>query len=231
MKVYKHIFFDLDKTLWDFERNSKELLSELYNEHSINTYTNATFENFHSVYIKNNNRLWEDYRNGKISKEFLSIERFNSTLMDFKVDQKKLAREISEEYVLRSPLKTHLFPNTFEILAYLKSKYSLHIITNGFAEIQHRKLSLSGIDNYFTKLFISEEVGYKKPDTKIFHHCVSNINSVECDCLMIGDDLEVDILGARAAGIDQVFVNFEAIKHNEEITFEVFSLIELKKIL
>jgi len=230
MQKYLHIFFDLDKTLWDFKANSIETLKDIYEKYNLGDYT-SNFENFYDSYFVHNENLWNEYREGKITKQILRYKRFSLTLSDFGINSYKLANQMGDDYVLISPQKKLLFPYSIEILNYLKDKYALYIITNGFKEVQITKLKNCNLYDFFDKIFISEEIGAQKPNPKIFKHAINTVNAKKDESIMIGDDLIVDILGAKNFGIDQVFFNPSKQTHNESITFEINSLIELKDIL
>ncbi len=230
MKAYKHIFFDLDRTLWDFDSNSRAALIDIFNKHSLDQYFESP-DIFIHTYHKHNNLLWERYRNGNIKKELLRSLRFELTLRDVKITNPELAREIGEDYLHLSTEKTILFPHTHEILTYLNEKYPLYILTNGFRETQFSKMKNCDLSKYFHTVFTSETIGYNKPHPKIFHWAMSSVNGRKEDCLMIGDDFEVDILGARSCGIDGVFFNPEKIIMDVKPVYEIESLIDLKEIL
>ena len=168
MSKYKHIFFDLDRTLWDFDRNSLETFKDLYNLYNINSKFNCDFISFHTIYKKNNTKLWEAYRKGDISKKFLSIHRFIYTINELGSNDIDIAIKMSEDYIKYSPEKNILFPYTHDVLNFLKTKYKLHIITNGFVEVQYKKIKNSGLEKYFTSTITSEEAGFQKPDKRIF---------------------------------------------------------------
>ena len=231
MSKYKHIFFDLDRTLWDFDNNSLETFKDLYNIYNVEKNLNCDFLSFHNSYKKHNSLLWEKYRKGEIKKEYLSLHRFIFTLNDFGYDDKILALKMAEDYLRLSPQKSLLFPHTHEVLDFLKNKYCLHIITNGFVEVQYTKIKNSGLDKYFSTTIISEEVGFQKPNKQIFEFSLQKVSAKAEESIMIGDDLNVDILGAKQSGIDQIFFNYSGIIHNEEISYEIKSLLELKEIL
>lgn len=231
MKSYQHIFFDLDHTLWDFDRNSRETLEELFEAYSLKNYGIAAFQDFIETYHQVNDLKWEEYRQGLISKEHLRATRFHDTLLRFEIDHPKLAAEIDHEYIQRSPHKTHLFPNALEVLEYLAEKYRLHIITNGFTEVQDIKLTQSGLHPFFTYKITSEMVGANKPDPVIFRHALKMAGAKRTESIMIGDNLEVDIVGARRVGLDQVYFNPDKKPHSEKVTFEILNLAELKTFL
>jgi len=231
MKSYKHIFFDLDKTLWDFDKNSHETFNDIFIKHQLKEKGIPSLEDFLKVYVEHNLRLWELYRNGEIEKKLLSYKRFDLTINHFGIKDLGLAKAMGADYITLSPLKTNLFPHAHETLEYLKEKYKMHIITNGFEEVQHRKIEAADLRKYFDQVITSEEAGCKKPDQKIFRYALDKANAIASESLMIGDDLNVDIIGARDSGLDQVFFNNQRTQHNEVVSFEITNLKNLKKIL
>jgi len=228
---YEHIFFDLDHTLWDLETNSRETFSELFVKYRLNEKGIVSFEDFLNKYLHINNRMWDEYRKGLIDKDTLRYSRFYEVFQLFGINDRTLAETIGNEYVKNAPLKTNLFPYAIEILTYLQIKYSLHIITNGFEEVQHIKMKNSGIEHYFKNTITSEKAGYKKPDVRIFNYAIKLANAKIDNSLMIGDNLEADIIGAREAGMHQLFFNPKGEKHSEEITYEITSLKQLRDLL
>ena len=224
------IFFDLDRTLWDFDVNAETTLIELCQINNLQRFGIET-QKFIDSYTDHNERLWSLYRENEITKEKLRSERFNLTLADFAVEDNDLAVKLGYEYVQKSPLQTKLFPHTFEVLNYLKNKYDLHIITNGFEEVQNIKLKTSKLTPFFQKIITSEKVNVKKPDPEIFEYALSLIGAKSENTIMIGDDLPVDIIGAKNSGIHQIYFNPSMKKHNQIIDYEISSLIEIKEIL
>jgi len=166
-----------------------------------------------------------------LSKEVLRDLRFRHALQAFGIENDQLAVNLSEEYLYHSPRNVHLFPNAQQILELLQTNYQLHMITNGFEEVQQIKLETSGLGKYFQRVITSEEAGVKKPDCKIFAYALEKTGAHPNESLMIGDDLEVDILGAKTCGMDQVFFNPEKVTHDQIVTFEITDLLELKEIL
>jgi len=231
MKKYKHLFFDLDRTIWDFDYNTRITFKEIFIKYNLEELGISSFEDFVNTYQEHNKKLWELYRNGKIEKPLLRVKRFSLTLGDFGIEDMNLAKSISHDYVTMSPQKTKLFPNAIETLSYLKNKYHMHIITNGFEEVQTTKIKVSGLEQYFNSLITSEAAGFKKPHKEIFEYALTKNNAVAIESLMIGDDLEIDVKGAQQAGIDQVFFNIDEIQTSEKVTFEIKSLKELMNIL
>lgn len=230
MKHYKHIFFDLDRTLWDFETNALNTFKEIFENRNLHTIF-PDFETFNKTYQVINEELWDKYRKGEINKEFLRTNRFLFTLNKFDVDDLKLAQQIGDDYINNSPLKTVVFPYTYELLEYLHPKYKLSIITNGFKEVQKTKLKNCKLDKYFTKLVCSEDTGYQKPNPKVFQYALSSLNAKKTESIMIGDDLKVDIIGAKNFGIDTIFCNFLNAEKSNEATHQVNALESIVKIL
>jgi putative hydrolase of the HAD superfamily len=229
---YKHLFFDLDRTLWDFDSNFIETFKEIFTKFSLEQNGIPSFEAFTTAYTGHNDHLWDLYRNDKISKEELRDTRFLITLNDFGIDDVALANEISEEYIFISPRKGMLMPGTIEVLEQLKSKYRLHIITNGFEEIQKVKMEYAGLNEYFDSVVTSEEAGSKKPDNRIFSYALEKAGAKVTESIMIGDDFEVDILGATSIGMDTVFYDPQNSKRvDRESTYRVTHLTELLSLM
>jgi putative hydrolase of the HAD superfamily len=228
---YKHLFFDLDHTIWDFDANAKLTLSELYTSRDLAQLGVHDFELFHKNYILHNNHLWEKYRNGHIKVDELRWKRMALTLLDFKIGDEKLARSLGDIFLEMLPSRNLLFPHTIETLDYLTEKgYDLHLITNGFEKTQHSKLKHSGIAKYFREVVTSEASNSIKPKKEIFEYAFRITNSLPEKSIMIGDSIEADIQGAINAGIDQVHVN-----HINEITtikptYTIHSLDQLRNI-
>lgn len=229
---YKHLFFDLDRTLWDLNVNAHEALKEVAEKVNLYSFGIDDFDRFYNSYQYHNDKLWEDYRQGKIVKERLRSLRFKLALEDFNVSNNSLAEDMGHLYVRISPLKNKLVNNTKEVLDYLfEKRYQMHIITNGFSEVQEIKMKNSGIHHYFKRVITSEAAGVNKPDERIFRYALRAAGASSEESLMIGDHLEVDIVGAKNAGIDQVYFNPDKIDHEQSITNEIYDLIELKNIL
>lgn len=228
---YRHIFFDLDKTIWDFEKNSFELLNELFEKHRLKEFGIPGFWKFHETYTLINLELWNRYRSGQIEKTEVSINRFYNTLMEFGCDNLQLARDIASDYVTLSPLKKNLIPGSREVLDYLGQKYILHILTNGFSEVQLRKIEVNELTGYFTNIITSEQAGSMKPDPGIFNFAFLKSGASPTDSLMIGDDIEVDMMGAMKAGMDQMYLNLENRAHDYIFTYEIKSFEEVFDIL
>lgn len=228
---YKHLFFDLDRTLWDFETNATETFTEIHTKYTLAQKGITTLDDFMDVYERINLKLWDDYRKGQIKKEVLNVQRFALTLDNFGIDDELLSQNIAKDYIELSPTKKNLFPYTISILEYLFTRYKLHIITNGFEEVQHKKLNNSNLSKYFTHVITSEDAGYKKPDINIFKYAFDITGASPEESLMIGDDIEVDIEGAKLAGMDQVLVDYKNEASNGVATFHITSLAELYELL
>jgi putative hydrolase of the HAD superfamily len=228
---YKQLFFDLDHTLWDFEANSRQTLEELYKTFFLETKGVNDFDLFYQNYSKHNEKLWERYRNGFIKVDELRWKRMWLTLLDFKIGDESLARNMGMAFLDLLPTRKILFPYAAEILEYLSSRgYRLHLITNGFEKTQHSKLKNSGLDIYFGEVITSEGSNSLKPHKEIFEYAFLKTGAKKEQSIMIGDSLEVDIQGAMNAGIDQVFVNHLRIEAIVQPTYTVHSLRELETI-
>ncbi|MDA3906599.1 MAG: YjjG family noncanonical pyrimidine nucleotidase [Bacteroidales bacterium] len=231
MTKYKHIFIDLDKTLWDFDANALITLGELFDTYQLKEKGIENFDCFLTFYKAYNHTLWEKYRKGEINKAVLSVERFNGSLKNFGIDDFDIAKKMALDYIRISPTKTKLYPNAIEVVTELSMKYSLHIITNGFSEVQFIKVKNSGLSPYFETIITSEMIGVQKPDPKIFLFSLGKTSAKIGEALMIGDDLEADILGAQKIGMDQIYVNFEKKPHANLPLYEVNNLLEILDIL
>lgn len=231
MKDLKHIFLDLDRTLWDFETNSHEELINLYHSHHLHQRGISLPEEFIKIYKQINEDCWERYRNNKLSKEKLRGERFYLSLNYFGIDNLNLANKIGEDYVKNSPYRTKVISGTFELLDHLSKNYNLHIITNGFEEVQHIKLKESGLAKYFEQVITSEEAGAKKPAKKVFEFALMKSSARVEESVMVGDDLKTDIEGAIDIGMKSIYFNPNGKVHEYDVWKEVKKLSEIKNIL
>lgn len=197
----KHLFFDLDRTLWDFDKNSEFALKQIFSDERLQHWV-GEFDMFHSIYVEENARLWKLYGNGGLSKEILRYKRFQESLLHFGLDDIELAKRMGDAYVDLSPRQTQLFPNAKESLHELQSiGFQLHIITNGFAEVQYLKLENCGLIQFFDIIVCSEVIGKNKPDPMIFEHALSEAKALPSCSLMVGDDYYADINGAIQSGM------------------------------
>ena len=228
---YRHLFFDLDHTLWDFEKNANETLHTLYERHNFAHFGTFSVEEFIRVYSDINHALWRLYQSNKISQTQLREVRFVRTLTRLGLAEDQVPATISAEFTDILPQKAAVFPYTHEVLDYLKLKYRLHLITNGFNDIQGIKLASSNLTHYFEEIITSEHSGHLKPDPRMFRHALARTGASAAESLMIGDNLECDVLGAYNAGIDQVYFNPAKRRHFNQITYEISCLSELKAFL
>lgn len=226
-KTYQHLFFDLDHTLWDFDKNSEKTLYQLYGEYDLFSRGITDFGPFLEVYNRHNDRLWERFRNGFIRREELRWKRIWLTLLDFKVADTVLAHEMSAAYLEILPTQTILTPFARDLLEHCKARYSLHLITNGFETTQWQKLQYSGIASYFSHVITSEKSNSLKPHRQIFDYALKQTGGMAENSIMIGDAIDIDVLGARNAGWDQVYYNPARRQHDRTPTYEVNCLQEL----
>ncbi len=228
---YKHIFFDLDHTLWDFEANAYATLATLYEDLQLKERGIDDFGLFYKNYLAHNEKLWEHYRNGQIRQDELRVKRMKLALLDFKIADEDLSQKMNVLFLDLLPTRNLLFPHTKEVLQYLADKnYELHLITNGFETVQHSKLKYSGLDVFFKEVITSEGSNSIKPNKEIFEYAFKKTNAQLSTSIMIGDTIEVDIQGAINAGIDQVFVNHTGITPAIHPTYTVNTLKELEDI-
>src|SRR6478735_7995589 len=229
--AYNHLFFDLDHTLWDFEANAKETLHELHGLHALQEKGVDDFDLFFNRYSFHNERLWDRYTKGFIKQEELRWKRVWLTLLDFKIANESLAREMSVQFLEQLPNRKNLFPYTTEILDYLtEKKYVLHLITNGFDNIQHSKLKYSNLTGYFNEVITSEKAGSLKPNKEIFEFALQVTGADVTNSIMIGDNIEADIKGAMSAGLDTIFVNHLQVETDVKPTYMIHHLKELEEI-
>jgi len=213
MRTYDHLFFDLDNTLWDFTTNSRLAMEQTLEQTKL-IQKLSSFDAFFVVYEQINHSLWNDYHSKRITKQRLIVERFSRSMQSFGIIDYNW-NELNSLYLENMALQTQLFPGTIETLTTLKSKgYQMHIITNGFREVQHLKLINCGLAKFFTKVFISEDIQTTKPHRQIFEQALKSTNAQKKRSIMIGDSWETDIVGALKFGMDQImFLN----KGNNEI--------------
>ena len=231
MMKYKNLFIDLDDTLWDTYHNNKECLEELYADYRWDQHY-ASFEAFFDIYMPNNERLWEQYRNHEIDRQTLILERFAFVLRPLGIEDKETILSINADFLKRTGRKTRLIPGAIELLEYLKPRYRLYILSNGFREVQANKLNNSGLAPFIKKTILSEDAGIQKPHKGIFDFALKNTNSRRKETLMIGDSWEADIIGAQQSGIEQLWYNPDNKKANGfEPTFTVHSLSDICSIL
>lgn len=200
------VFFDLDHTLWDFDRNSALAFKRVFRKHNIQVEVSDFVKEYEPI----NLQYWQQYTKELITKEELRRGRLIETFRIFKMDiPLNSIDSLANSYIDELPIDNHLFAGTIEILDYLFSKYKLHIITNGFGEVQHLKIRNSSIEKYFNTITTSEEVGVKKPNPIIFEKALTKASVLPQHSIMIGDNLEADIEGARNAGMHTLYFNYK----------------------
>ncbi len=229
---YQHLFFDLDHTIWDFEMNSKQTLLDLHHKYNLADKGINDFDAFYDQYSIHNHRLWDRYTKGFIKQEELRWKRIYLSLLDYKIADEKLSREMSVDYLDILPNKTNLFPYTIEILDYLKNKgYQMHLITNGFESVQFKKIKNSNLAPFFIEVITSEASNSLKPNKEIFEYALQKSNAKLEYSLMLGDNESADIQGAINMGMDSVFVNHINAVPTVQATYTITHLKELEAIL
>jgi putative hydrolase of the HAD superfamily len=207
IKNKKHIFFDLDRTIWDFDKNAKETIFELYDDLELRKKGIDSPLIFFEAYEKINDWCWYEYRIGRLAKHELRTIRFEKTLEEFFITDVVLADRLGTNYLKICPLKKNLIKDAHFVLSSLVKKYTLHIITNGFDEIQHIKLQTCDLKKYFSEIITSERAKSKKPFKAIFDFSLQLTNANIEESVMIGDDYEADINGASLIGMDSIWFN------------------------
>ena len=231
MKLYQHIFFDLDHTIWDFDKNAEETLQELFVVYKLKELGLHSADVFIETYTRNNHELWADYHVGKISKQTLRETRFKKTFLDLGLSPDVIPVQFENDYVTLCPTKTNLFPHAHETLEYLEKKYRLHLISNGFLESTEMKIGKTGLSKYFQNIIISEVVGINKPDKAIFEHALKLGNAQKHHSVMVGDSLEADIRGALNFGMDAIYFNPHGLEKPADVPVQINKLNELMQLL
>lgn len=225
--MIKHIFFDLDHTIWDFDKNAEETLLDLYTRYKLHELGLDSVEKFIATYTKNNHQLWTDYHIGKITKDVLRAERFSRTFTQLGVHPDQIPAQFESDYVQLTPRKTNLFSGSKDVLTYLQNKYDLHIISNGFKESTLTKMEVCGLNPYFQNVIISEDVGVNKPDSGIFDYALDKAGAFKHESIMIGDSIEADIRGAQNYGMKAIFFNPMKKELPEDVLWQIHHLEEL----
>ena len=225
--MIKHIFFDLDHTIWDFDRNAQESLMELYAHYELDKLGMSSAEEFIATYTQNNHLLWAQYHLGEISKETLRSERFSKTFIQLGLHPDRIPPQFEDDYVSLTPTKKNLFDGATTVLGYLQQKYDLHIISNGFKESTLKKLEVCELNCYFQNIIISEDVGVNKPDKAIFEYALDKASALKEESIMIGDSIEADIRGAQAYGMKAIFFNPMYKELPEDVHWQINHMEEL----
>ena len=229
---FRHIFFDLDNTLWDHRKNAYLTIKDLFNRKDITTVYGIDFEAFHQKYDEINERLWEQIRDGEIDKEYLRTHRFYDTFLFFGIDDMELSQYFEINFLDEIIGYNELVSGTKEVLDYLKTKdYTIHIISNGFYDVTHRKINGSGLTSYFDTITSADDVGVRKPNPKIFEYALTKANAVKEESILIGDDWVADVKGAQGFGMDVIFFNALNDDIKEEELKAVSYLPEIKNML
>ncbi len=230
MKRYRHIFFDLDHTLWDFRSNSRDTLTELYHDERLELRGIPSATELIDAYEEVNQVLWLRYEAGHLPKEVLRVLRFRNALLRFGVKDEVMAVRMGRNYLERCPQRTKLMPGVASLLEDLDRDHALHIITNGFDEVQRIKLDGSGIGQRFRVVLTSEKAGARKPDPRIFARAMKDAGARDGECLMVGDDRRTDMAGARGAGWDHA--HFAAETDPDPLaTYRIMHMDDLRPIL
>jgi putative hydrolase of the HAD superfamily len=229
---YKNLFFDFDDTLWDTNTNNRECLREIYADYRFDRYY-ASFETFYDYYSAYNLKLWKQYHHHEIDRQTLIVERFRHVLAPAGLTDAESALRLNRDFLARTTLKTVLVPGVVDLLEYLRPSYRMYILSNGFRELQVKKLNLSGLNQYFDRVILSEDAGIQKPHRKIFDFALKNTNSRRNESLMIGDSWDADIAGACHSNMDQIWFNPQNLPPagNFTPTYTVRSLSGIKEIL
>ncbi len=228
---YRHLFFDLDHTLWDFDRNSAESLAELFETFRLTEVGITSAEEFSRHFIAINKKLWADYDKNLIAHSYIREHRFPMVYRSLGIDETIVKHDLNAEYLRLLPRKPHLLESARELLEHLKGRYTMHIITNGFAEIQAVKMDSAEIAHYFTNVITSENANAKKPDPLVFEYALQAAGASVSESLMIGDNYEADILGAKGVGMDTVFYNLSGALVADPPTYDIRHWQELMAIL
>ena len=232
MHPYQHLFFDLDHTLWDFERSSAETLAELYEHFDLQQYGIPDLKAFLKAFTQINHQLWNAYDHHKATKETIRKERFPliMAVLGVKHCPATVLDQLNATYLHDCPRKPHLLPHAYRVLEALRPNYELHIISNGFDQVQALKMQSANIEQFFTHVITSESSQHRKPQKGIFEFALQKAKANPQESVMIGDNLITDIGGANAFGIDIVFFNPEKVQHTATVTHEITCLSELEQI-
>ena len=230
MKKYEHIFFDLDHTLWDYDKNTSEAVFEVYDFYNFKDLP-VKWEDFLKRFHEANDFLWDLYNHGHIDRMYLRHTRFKMILEKLGFDEEYVPEGIGEKYLEVAPSKNGLVNGAMEILQYLQPNYHLHIISNGFDDVQYRKMNASGILHFFEKIITSDNSGFRKPQKEIFHFAMKQAGSTFENSIFIGDNPSTDIAGAINAEIDVIYFNPHRNPHDFKVNYEIDKLHLIRKIL
>jgi len=227
----RHLFFDLDKTLWDFERNSREVIEDMFLQRDLASVISDDFPNFFKVYEQVNKQLWAQLREGEIDKAYLRANRFHLSMLEFGYDNAALGQQLDKDYLEKTPAKKNLIAYSIPVLKLLSQRYRMHIITNGFDDVQHFKLENCGLKPFFDVVVTSDRANAHKPERAIFDLAMRLSGARPDNAVMIGDDAEVDVQGALSAGMHAIWFNQEHREHSTGDFLQVKCLSELLHLL
>jgi putative hydrolase of the HAD superfamily len=230
LKKYQHLFFDLDHTLWDFDKNTGEAIEEIYHLFNFGKWKFFNLQELLQIFQEVNNYLWDRFNKGLIDRLELRNIRFPLILEKLGVNREEIPEGIGLKYLEIAPKKSGVISHAHEVLEELSKRYRLHIITNGFDDVQHTKMRSSGLDTYFDEIVTSDSAGSRKPKKEIFEYALACVGGDSMDSIMIGDNIETDIVGAMNANLDNVFFNPFGQKHDHSVTYEIDNLRQLTSI-
>jgi putative hydrolase of the HAD superfamily len=229
---YKHLFFDLDHTLWDFERNSSEALTQIYGDYDLLELGVTSCDDLIATFLRINTDLWQAFDQGRLEHSYIREHRFRLVFEALDLSMPHFCKQLGESYLELLPKKSYLLDGALDVLEYsVRRGYILHLVTNGFDSIQRAKMASSGIDHFFKNVITYDKANAKKPDPKIFTCALEYAGAKVEECVMIGDNWEADIVGAKRCGLDTIFYNPGGVKFDEVPTFDIVHLRELKEIL
>lgn len=210
--MYKSIFIDLDDTVWAFSENARDTFHDMYEKYHFERFF-YSFSHFYTLYSQKNEELWREYGAGKITKDELNEQRFSYPLLQVGVSDKELVKSYSDNFFNEIVYKKKLMPYAKEMLEYLADKYNLYILSNGFRELQEQKMRSGGVERFFKKVILSEDIGVHKPYLEIFNFALSATQSEARYSVMIGDNWENDVVGAKRVGMGNVYYNIKKATH------------------
>lgn len=229
--MYKHLFFDLDETLWDYFSNSSRVLTRLFYEYDLTSVGIPSIDAFLNAFKTGNNKAWHLYDMGQLNKESLRLKRFPMVFAELGLPESAVPKQIEADFMSQCPKEGLLMDGALKLLETLHNHYHLHIITNGFNDTQRIKMESAQIVHFFNTVTTSESTGARKPEEGIYLHALSIAGAKPSESLMIGDKIENDVLAAERVGIHGVFYNPAKVLFKEKVRFEISHLTELLPIL
>ena len=230
LKTYSAVFIDWDDTLWDFHANAYIAMEKAYDKYDLQRYFHS-FQHFYNLYEGRNRELWAEYAQGNITKDNLQRERFQYPFRMVNQEDDDLAGQVGNDFLELTIQQNKLITGAKELMAYLAQKYPIIVLSNGFKEVQYRKIATSGLQEYITHVVLSEEVGVQKPNKLIFEYALKLINKKASEVMMIGDNMETDIMGAAEMGMDTIYLSKNMTSTTDYPTYTVQTLREIQNIL